>query len=133
MTSVIVKTTGIWFLIVFAAILNGMFREKVLTTLVGDNIALPISGLSLAVLVFVISLLFIPLVGKKDPKVFIFIGIYWVVLTLIFEFGFGYFVVGKSWQDILQVFNITKGDFFVFVLGVTAISPYLAAKIRGVC
>jgi len=59
------------------------------------------------------------------------IGLLWLVLTLLFEFIFGHFVAGKSWQDIAQVFNVKKGDLFLLVLVVTAISPWLAAKIRG--
>lgn len=97
-----------------------------------SHMALPISGLLLAALVFAISLLFIPLMGIKEPNGFIFIGIYWVVLTLTFEFGFGYFVLGKSWREILQVFDFTKGDLFVVVLCATAVSPCFAVKIRGI-
>jgi hypothetical protein len=45
---------------------------------------------------------------------------------------FGYYVVGKSWVEIMQVFNIQKGDLFIVVLFVTAFSPWLSALIRGV-
>ena len=132
MTSILIKGTGIWLVIVLAAILNGTFREKVLSPFVGANPALLLSGLSLAFLVFVISFMLIPFIGIKEPSGFVFVGIYWVVLTLAFEFGFGYFVSGKSLLEVLQVFNITKGDLFVVVLCVTVVSPYFVAKLRGI-
>ena len=131
MTSILIKGTGIWLAIVFAAIINGTFREKILTSVIGPKLALPISGLSLAILVFVISFLLIPSIGIKESKGFVLVGIYLVVLTLVFEFGFGHFVSGKSWSEILQVFNITKGDLFVVVLYITGVSPYLVARLRG--
>ncbi|WP_052299072.1 hypothetical protein [Thermodesulfatator indicus] len=64
MTGIILKAAGIWLVIVLIAIVNGIFREKVLTPLLGSDLALPISGISLAMLVFVVSFIFIPLLAR---------------------------------------------------------------------
>jgi len=132
MTSTLLKATGIWLVIVVAAILNGVFREKILVPVVGAGWALPFSGLTLAVLVFLITLMSVSFICFSEPKDPIGIGLYWVVLTLSFEFLFGHFVAGKPWKEIVQVFNIQKGDLFLVVLFVTAVSPWVAAKVRGV-
>lgn len=132
MSSTLFKATGIWFVIVAAAILNGVFREKVLVPAIGASMALPLSGVLLAVLVFLVTLLLVPFIASSESKAYILVGIFWVILTLFFEFLFGYFVAGKSWQEIMQVFNIKTGDLFIFVLFVTAISPWLSAKLRGI-
>jgi hypothetical protein len=131
MSSILLKATGIWLVIVVAAILNGALREKLLVPLLGSSMALPLSGVSLAILVFVISFMFVPFIDASESKTYIAIGFLWVVFTLSFEFIFGYFVAGKSWREVLEVFNIKKGDLFLVVLCVTAISPWFAAKIRG--
>ncbi len=131
MIDMLLKTMGIWFVIVFAAIMNGTIREKILVPIIGSNLALPLSGISLAIIVFVVSFLIIPFIGASEPKIYFSIGLFWVVLTLLFEFIFGHFVAGKPWKDIMQVFNLKEGDLFIVVLCVTAISPWLAAKIRG--
>ncbi|MCF6354009.1 MAG: hypothetical protein L3J26_02730 [Candidatus Polarisedimenticolaceae bacterium] len=131
MIGILLKATGIWFVIVLAAIMNGMLREKILVPIIGSNLALPLSGVSLAIIVFVASLIFIPFIGASEAKVYIAIGLFWVVLTLLFEFIFGHFVAGKPWKDVMQVFNVKKGDLFLVVLCVTAISPWFAAKVRG--
>lgn len=131
MGRVIVRATGVWLLIVVVAVLNGLLRERLLVPAIGAELALPASGLSLAVLVFLVSLLFVPAICAAEPGKCILTGLYWVILTVSFEFVFGHFVAGKSWQQILQVFNPAKGDLFVVVLFVTAGSPYLAAKARG--
>jgi hypothetical protein len=132
MRSILLKATGIWFVIVVAAILNGVFREKVLVPAVGASMALPLSGVLLAALVFLVALLLVSFIGSSESKVYIWVGIFWVILTLFFEFLFGYFVAAKSWQEIMQVFNVKKGDLFIVVLIMTAVSPWISAKLRGI-
>lgn len=104
-----------------------------LVPLIGSDLALPVSGVSLGVLVFVVSFIFVPRLGPSTQSVYIAVGLFWVVLTLLFEGVFGYFVVGKTWAEIMQVFDVRKGDLFVLVLAVTAVSPWLAARVRGLC
>lgn len=132
MNSVFIKAVGIWLAIVFAAFINGVFREKVLVPATGTDLALPLSGALLSILVFLITLALVPLMGRLEIKKYLWTGLLWVILTLFFEFIFGYFIAGKSWQEILQVFNIQKGDLFILVLFVTALSPWCAAKVRGI-
>jgi len=131
MLTILLKATGIWLVIVLAAILNGTFREKILAPVIGTSIALPLSGVSLAILVFIVSLVFVPFIGTSEPKMYIAIGLLWVVLTLSFEFIFGHFVAGKTWHEVMQVFNVKKGDLFIVVIFITAISPWFSAKVRG--
>jgi len=130
MPIILLKSTGIWFVIVIAAVLNGLLREKVLVPSIGGELALPVSGIILSALVFSIAFVFVPFIGAIEARTYVLVGFWWVVLTLAFEFLFGHFVMGKSWQEIVQVFNIKKGDVFIVVLIVTAVSPWLAARIR---
>lgn len=132
MINILFKSTGIWLLIVVMAIFNGLFREKILVSLIGTDLALPLSGLLLSILVFLVSFTLITFLDFSTASVLFVIGGFWVLLTLSFEFLFGHFVVGKSWQEIMQVFNILEGDFFLLVLIVTALSPWMAAKARGI-
>ena len=131
MTVLMTKSLGVWLLIVIMAIINGAVREKLLTPLMGSDLSLPISGITLSALVFVIAYLTIPFFGEVKTKVYFFIGLFWIVLTLAFEYLFGHFVVGKPWHEINQVFNIFKGDLFLLVLIVSFVSPRIAAKLRG--
>ncbi len=131
MLDILTKATGMWLVIVVAAIFNGVFREKVLVPLIGENLALPLSGILLAALVFLVTLMSVSFIGASEQKIYIWVGLFWLVLTLSFEFLFGHFIVGKSWQEIIQVFNIQKGDLFIIVLFITVISPLVAAKLKG--
>ena len=130
--SILLKGTGIWLVIVIAAILNGTFREKVLVPAIGSSMALPLSGMLLALLVFLVAYMLISSIGSSETKTYILLGLLWVLLTLSFEFLFGHFVAGKSWHEILQIFNLKKGDLFTVVLAITGLSPWLAAKLRDI-
>ncbi|WP_223897797.1 hypothetical protein [Sulfurovum sp. TSL1] len=121
----------IWFVIVILAIANAIFRETVLVSLLGQNIAMPLSGILLSLIVFIVTYLFFPLFGKNNILIYFLIGLQWVVMTLLFEFLFGHYVIGKSWSSLLQVFNIMKGDLMILVLLVSLVSPILVAKIKN--
>ncbi|MBF6056752.1 MULTISPECIES: hypothetical protein [Thiomicrorhabdus] len=133
MSSVLfLKTSFIWLVIAALAIANGAFREKVLIAYLGEKAALPLSGLSLSLIVFLTAYLLFSLIGIYKRKVYFIIGFQWVIMTLIFEFLFAHFVVGKTWIDILQTFNVFKGDLFVVVLVVSFFSPFIIAKLKGI-
>jgi len=129
--NLIVKAGMIWFVIAVFAVINGAFRESVLVPSFGQSVALPISGLNLSIIIFMVTYLSFALFRVKSHRSYLFIGIQWVLMTLIFEFVFGHYVAGKSWADILQIFNILKGNLFIVVLLVSFISPLLVAKIKG--
>ena len=132
MVSLVVKATGVWLIIVIAAIFNGLLREKVLTSLIGARFSLPVSGLLLSLLVLLVAFIFVPFFNTQQPGIYFVVGILWVALTLAFELLFGHFVLQKSWQEIIRVFDLRNGDLFAVVLLITAIAPWLAAKARGI-
>ncbi|HZF70546.1 MAG TPA: hypothetical protein VEZ39_06815 [Sulfuricurvum sp.] len=125
-----IKSVGIWLLIVIAAIINGAIREKLLTPFIGTHLSLPISGITLSALVFVITYFALPFFGNIKSRAYIFIGLFWIILTLAFEYLFGYYVLGKSWYEINQVFDVRNGNLFTLALVVTALSPWTAAKLK---
>lgn len=125
------KTSMIWFVIAVLAVANGIFRETVLVSNLGQSIALPVSGMLLSLIVFIVTYLSFSLFGKHSAPTYFLIGLQWVVMTLLFEVLFGHYIMGRSWSDILQVFNIIKGNLFILVLIVSLFSPLLVAKIKG--
>jgi len=131
MTVALIKGAGIWVLIMLAAIANGVVRETALDPLLGTTLALPASGLLLSFLIFGMSWLCIPLIGRAGMPVWLTIGMLWVMLTLAFEYLFGYFVAGMSWREISGVFDVSSGNLFVLAIFAAALSPWLAARLRG--
>jgi len=130
MGKLLLKTTGIWFIMVISAILNGMFREKILIPELGISKALPLSGIFLSLFVLAITAISIGSLGKQQKITYFYIGAFWVFLTLIFEVVLGRLITGRSWEEILGIFNLLKGNLFILVLVTTFISPWLTAKLR---
>ena len=131
MTMVILKAIGIWCILVVCAILNGLLRENILNPFLGQQIALPVSGLILSLLILAVTWLFIPFFETRPAMDYWLIGALWLGITLAFEFMFGHSVMGKSWQDIFQVFNIFKGNLFLLTLLASLVAPRLMARLRG--
>ena len=131
MGTVFLRACGVWVLLVVLAILNGAMRENLFVPLLGQSRALPLSGISLSILVFLISVLLVPFLGVVIPSHYWLVGGMWVLMTVLFEFSFGHYMMGKSWLVLLEAYNLLEGNLWIVVLITTAVSPYLAAKLRG--
>ena len=124
------KASMIWFIMAIFAVINGMIRENIFVPYLGEANALPISGISLSIIIFTITYLSFDLFGKNGYLTNLYIGIQWVAMTLIFEFVFGHYAMGKSWLELLQVFNLLEGNLFIVALLVTFFSPIVVALIK---
>ena len=130
MAVILTKATGIWLLLMVAAVINGIVRDVLLYPLLGAY-ALPASGVLLSLLVFVITFLLAPLMGTQSGRTWIMIGLLWVIMTLCFEYLFAYLVMDRTWGEIGQVFNPASGNLFLLALISALLSPRLAAGLRG--
>ena len=55
----------------------------------------------------------------------------WMVLTVIFEFSFGHYVVGDSWSKLLNDYNVLEGRVWgLFILWV-GLAPYLIYRLKA--
>ncbi|AWL10709.1 hypothetical protein HMF8227_00201 [Saliniradius amylolyticus] len=129
-TSRLLKAVGIWLIILLMAIVNAGIRELLLVPVIGAELALPASGVLLTALILLIAWLSLPWLRPETSRASFAIGAVWFVLTLVFELLLGYFVSGKSWSEVLQVFDVTQGNLFALALVMTFAAPWLSAKIR---
>ena len=113
----ILKSTIIWFCFIPIAILNGGLREYVLAKAIGAEWALPVSGITLSVCIFLITWLLLPRTIKtftsKDGWL---IGISWALLTIVFEFAAG-LAGGRSFSEIFATYKPVSGNLGVLVVG----------------
>ena len=129
--AVFLKVATIWAAFIPLAIANGLLREQCLVPLLGQRLALPLSGISGSILFFLLTYFTLPWLGPQKPRHYWLIGLAWLVMTVLFEFLFGRLVAHKSWRELLQAYDPTTGNLWLLVLLVIAMSPYLAAKLRG--
>ena len=131
MTTVLPRSLAVWLLLVVLAIVNGTLREKLLVPLFGQAVALPLSGVTLSVLILLLTYLLLPFLKASGASDYWLIGALWLVMTLGFEFVFGHYVARKPWPEILAAYDVRTGNLWPLVLVVTFLAPYLVARFRG--
>lgn len=114
----------LWFPMLAIAIMNGAARDLWYKKLVGELTAHQLSTVSLIILFAFYTWFVINKFTPDSGKQAICIGLLWLFLTLVFEFGFGYYR-GNSWQVMLRDYNIPAGRIWVLIPVWTAIAPYL--------
>lgn len=96
------KAISIWLLLLLTAVFCAVIREQVLVPIIGSSSSLPVIGLLLSVLIFLVTYLTIPLFVPLSVTGYFYIGILWFVMTLGFEFLFGLLVLEKAWQKFFR-------------------------------
>ncbi|QIL69112.1 hypothetical protein G7048_01105 [Diaphorobacter sp. HDW4B] len=128
--ALIAKALAVWLVILVCAVANGALREGALIPHLGRAPGLILSGVLLSALILSLTFLALPWLRAPRPAQLIGLGVFWLALTLVFEFSFGRFQ-GKSWATILEAYTFKDGNIWPVVLLVTAAAPYVAARFRG--
>jgi uncharacterized BrkB/YihY/UPF0761 family membrane protein len=123
------KAFGVWFILAVSAILVATFRNGVLLPQFGEQTAHQIGTLVFLIVQFFIIYLFIKRVKLKEIRTAVFIGIFWLILTICFEFLFGHYVIGHPWEKLLADYNIFKGRIWVLVLVNNVVAPLISSNL----
>lgn len=114
-----------WFGMLFLAVTNGAIREFFFKDALGTLQAHRLSTVTLLILfagyIWVVIRAWRPDSSSQAWAV----GIMWVTMTLVFEFGFGRFGSGKSWNDLLEDYNLIEGRLWALIPIWVTIAPSL--------
>jgi hypothetical protein len=113
-----------WFPMLILAIFNGTLRDLGYKKYVGDLVAHQLSTFSLLLLLGLYMSYIINKYPPQSAQQALGIGIFWMSLTLLFEFGFGRYR-GNSWEALLADYNLAKGRLWVLIPTWLASAPYL--------
>ena len=125
-----VKAFASWLVILICAVGNGGLREALLVPSFGEPFALPVSGVLLCIVIVAVSFLLVSRMGRLGTSQCLYVGSLWLVLTLLFEFGFSRLVQRQSWQQLLDAYTFKEGNLWPLVLVVTFIAPLLVIRMR---
>ena len=117
-----------WFAFPFIGILNGVLREATYKSIVGD---LPAHQISTFTGIIFFGLIFYFIFKKWKIQSLnndVLIGLIWLTLTILFEFGFGHYIMGNSWEKLLHDYNITEGRIWSLFLIWITIAPFIFFK-----
>lgn len=121
----LLRYTLAWVPMVLIAIMNAVVRESGYKRFVGELRAHQLSTLTAIILfgVYIWALTRVrPIQSSGQALV---IGLIWLGLTVAFEFVFGHYVMGNSWERLFHDYNLVAGRVWVFVLIWVTIAPYV--------
>jgi hypothetical protein len=104
-----------WFSLMGLAILNGALRDLVYRQWIGEFRAHQLSTLTLLLLFageFWMLFTVWPLASSAQAWT---VGTGWLVMTLAFEFGFGHWVSGQSWRQLLRAYRLHEGQLWPLI------------------
>ena len=126
------KSLLVWLCFIPVAILNGGLREYGLTEAIGAEWALPVSGITLSVCIFLITWLLLPRMIKAfTSQESWLIGTGWALLTITFEFATG-LAGGSTVSELLAAYNPLTGNLWLLVLTTTLLSPIIVKHIHKI-
>jgi len=117
-----------WIPMVFIAILNGIFREVVLSKRLSELRAHQLSCLTGLLLFFAYTWLLGLSWPLESTRQALTIGVVWLLLTVAFEFIFGHYVAHQPWERLFQDYNVFAGRLWVLVLLAVGFLPLIVFK-----
>jgi hypothetical protein len=122
--SIYLYSIGAWIMLVILAIINGIIRNSFYSRQLGELLAHQVSTIVFCVTIMAFSYLFFKyLCVTGTKKDYLYIGFMWLCLTVAFEFLFGHYIAGHTWEHLLADYNVFKGRIWILVLIVTATAP----------
>jgi hypothetical protein len=114
-----------WVPMIFIAIGNAALRESLFAPRMAELHSHQLSTAT-AILFFAIYIGFMMRWLKPgSSRQTLAIGLFWLVLTVSFEFLFGRFVMGHPWSKLLSDYNLSAGRVWPLLLLWITIAPYL--------
>ena len=115
------KSLLVWLCFIPTAILNGGFREYVLTKYLDTALATAASGILLSIMILFITWLLLPRL--------VIAGIIWTLLTVIFEFTSG-IGTGVPMKELIAAYNPLSGNLWILVVLTTMFAPTIISRIN---
>ena len=103
------KSLVVWLILIAAEILHGIARGIFLVPHVGQFRSNQIGVFTGSLIILAVALVFVRWIGATRSSQLLGIGVLWLVLTLAFEFLFGHFVAGASWERLASDYNVPEG------------------------
>ncbi len=127
------RALGIWLILMSVEVVHGALREAFLSPRLGGLRARQITVFSGSLLIFAVTWLFIRWIEARTRGSLLGVGMFWLVLTVLFELGLGYFAFGRSWAEVSADFDPSRGGLLPIGLLFLTLCPSIAARARGLC
>jgi hypothetical protein len=120
----------VWLIIIGVETVHGILRTLLLMPAVGDFRARQISVFTGSVLIFGVAYVFIEWIQARTRRELIFVGLLWVLLTVIFEVVLGRLILDLPRTRITEDYDLAQGGLLGLGLLFMAAAPILALWLR---
>lgn len=118
----------LWPLLLLLAVVFGAVRDFLLSPLLGDSLARAVETLALCAVFFILIRRYVARACLSGANRLLGLGLFWTLLTLAFEFGFGR-LRGLSWAEMLADYNLLAGRLWVLVPLTLLFGPLIAGRV----
>ncbi len=113
-----------WLVMLVVAFLNGALRDFTYGKLLPEPRANQISCVSGIVLLGVVIFFYVRHWAPDSAAQALFIGLFWMVLTIAFEFLFFHYVGKRSWAELWANYDLARGRLWPLILLWVLLAPY---------
>jgi hypothetical protein len=124
------KAVAMWLVLLVAMFVNGTVRVLVLQPHLGEHLARQVAVLTGIAIILGLTRPFVRSLGRPSSRILAGVGLLWLALTVAFEFSFGRYVLGTSWEVLLADYDLLRGRLWPLALLVTATAPWLCSRFR---
>lgn len=131
------KALLFWVVLAAIGVLNGVLRQLGYGPYMSAAAAHVVSCFTALVLIFAAVRGYVAWERERlTRRRAAWVGAFWVGLTILFEFGFGHWVIGHPWDRLLADYDLTAGRLWVLVLLGIGVAPWfwtrrLRAGVKG--
>lgn len=118
-----------WFAMLLISVANGTLRDFTYGRLLPELLAQQISTLSGIVLLGAVIHLYVRRWPPASGRQAFNIGMFWMLLTVAFEFLFFHYVGGHSWDELLANYDLTAGRLWPLLLAWIFVAPYISYRL----
>ena len=127
----LLRASAVWLVIMAVESAHGTLRELFLAPAVGEFRARQIAVFTGSLLILGVACLCVRWIRAGSTARLLAVGLLWLFLTLLFEFGLGLFALGYSWERMLSDYDLSRGGLMPFGLVLLTLAPLMAARLRG--
>ncbi|MBP0001682.1 MAG: hypothetical protein J7641_22280 [Cyanobacteria bacterium SID2] len=116
----------LWLALAVVAVTNGYIGNTWVLFQFGETWVEPYKVAVIVTAIFLASWFYIRQ-RRETPwaKAAMVASITWVFLTVLFEFVFGHYIMGNSWESLLEAYQIWNGHLWMLVLLAESIAPFV--------
>lgn len=126
-----IRALAVWLLLAVVEALQGYLRVRWVNPRVGDRVARRLGVVTGSLLGALIAWLALPWIGPANARESLHVGLLWLGLMLLFDFGVGRLVFKVSWQRIGSEFHLGRGGWLGVGMLAVLFAPLLAGWLRG--